>query len=189
MNFQINRFNMRHSRQLMTSVVLSISFLSSTGWSKVMPYKASFLKSKQETHQVSPAIDRQTQWTKYIKAQFEDSLQFLKNNDTTYWKKRGPVTQLMNLCKSIGQAQVMLLNINLQNLELNQKKIVTPAFDLAMSDLNKACDGSSKLNDEYLLKKATVLSLRAQNRLTHIYNYLDLSSRTLIQAQSLSEAP
>lgn len=128
-----------------------------------------------------------------VKDQISSSLQILKSSEVSYWRKRQSVTQLMNLCKSIGQAQTLLVQTPIKNLKVEQRHLIIPNLDLAISELHKACDGSSKLATDQLLKKANILTLRAEVRLTQIINYLSSpqphSHTDLIQAQNSLEVP
>jgi hypothetical protein len=72
--------------------------------------------------------------------------------------------KLMNLCKVIGQSQVLLLQMNTKNLSAKKKKRVDTSLEQSITDLNQACDGGNSITTS--LEKAWILTGKVQRRLT-----------------------
>lgn len=74
--------------------------------------------------------------------------------------------KLMNLCRIIGQSQVLLLQVNTKWLSAKKKKHIDKTVEKSITDLNLACDGGSSTKNS--LKKAWNITGKVQRRLTMV---------------------
>ena len=111
--------------------------------------------------------------------QLAESALLLRSSQNPQVLRQNQTVQLMNLCKVIGQSQVLLLQINTNlgpKFEKGQKVFLAAALQDSITDLQKACDGNDKQTPDQLLKRAWQLTGQVQKRLTKL-------SRSLLQKE------
>lgn len=103
-----------------------------------------------------------------VQSQLAETAFLLRSSQNSQILKSHKTVQLMNLCKIIGQSQVLLLQIPVARMAKAQKKYFEQSIQESITDLQQACDGSNMQSTDELLKRAWQLTGKVQKRLTQL---------------------
>lgn len=101
-----------------------------------------------------------------IQSQLAETAFLLRSSQNSAHLVGNETTQLMNLCRVIGQTQVLLLQIDTKKLPKQNQGFVQSHLEASISELNQACDGS--MVSMAPLKRAWQLTGKVQKRLTKL---------------------
>jgi hypothetical protein len=113
--------------------------------------------------------------------QLAETAYLLRTSQNPQNLKGGDTAVLMNLCRTIGQSQVLLLQVETKWLAPKKRNILRNSVDKSINELNQACTGSE--SPAVVLKRAWAITGKVQKRLATLSQ--SFSSQSLQSGGSL----